>query len=267
MKLNVKRFDIFTLTTSVNGVEDVSSTTGKPHTERFTSGDEFMLTGITKGDRWAQCYVDEDVLYWIPLVDKDGEETGTLHRGNTRIPIVEKEHPVITDADDPPVKGGWYHLSINYLGEKFTFSPRLPNSPYVGEGGHVIEDDFTKRTSWASSIKDALNALGAGPSDMYRELHFVYHTSTLPGDVDLEDEFEHAPESPGNKYGTDFNLEKWVDWATKHTPDKKELQKKIAPPNPSVKAPAALKKLVPDAPETHEHWATKPVTATLIGKI
>ena len=41
-------------------------------------------------------------------------------------------------------------------------------------------------------------------------------------------------------------------------------KKLIEPPNEKAEAPLALKACVPDAPNTGEHWATKPVTAKKI---
>lgn len=59
--------------------------------------------------------------------------------------------------------------------------------------------------------------------------------------------------SPGNEYGTTFKL---ADFQDDFDPDLTDKQSE-----------KHLKNLVPDAPETGEHWATLPVVADLIGII
>lgn len=160
-------------------------------------------------------------------------------------------------------KHKWYHLSEKDLGDKFTFTPRWPNAPYVDDNGDIIEDDFTKRSSWAPSIQKALEALpDNGPSVVYN----VYVVGRLPGDVDLADTFEDCPESPKNPYGEDFETIKWKTWAHDVGVPFKLTEPPQDAPRRARSAPKALAKCVPDAKRTGEHWATKPVIAKRVAK-
>ncbi len=153
------------------------------------------------------------------------------------------------------------HLSIKDLGETFTFTPRNPAAPYIDIEDRTIEDDFTKRSSWAPSIVKAKEALEGLFGE--RKPLFVYSTDKLPGDVDLADEFDNCPNSPGNDYGPDFLMSKWRDYVADAPP---KIQKKAVTAKGSPhRVQVAFKKCVPDATRTKEHWATKPVTAKRIG--
>lgn len=153
----------------------------------------------------------------------------------------------------------YYHLSSKDLGEEFTFTPRIPRKPFENEDGDVIEDDFTPRISWARDIEGALQAI----PDLGQEF-FVYATNDLPGKVDVAAQVQNCPavKQPGNEYdeGDYFSLKKWKDFASKIEP------KVVAPAQTSKrKTPIGLEKCVPDAKDTKEVWATKPVTASCIG--
>jgi len=163
---------------------------------------------------------------------------------------------------------GWYHLSKNDLGEEFEFTPRQTTSPYMGQDGTVIEDDFSLRTSWAPTVNKALEALEA-LQDMHgrnRTLH-VYYTKSLPGKVDLEKKMEKCPSSPGNEYGEDFSTRKWREWVD-DTGDPKQVKKTRTPaPRTRSSVPIAFKGCVPDADKTDEVWATKPLVAKRVGYV
>lgn len=151
-------------------------------------------------------------------------------------------------------KTGWFHISTSDLGPTFKFTPRLPKGTMPDENGQDIEDTTTLRSSWAPSIAKAVKAL-EGFYDHRQAPGYVYHVESLPGDVDLPEEFNDCPSCPGNEYGMDFVQKKWKDFVEKtqgHRPSPKEFNKE-------------LEDCVPDAPQTGEHWATKPVTATRIG--
>jgi len=153
----------------------------------------------------------------------------------------------------------WYHLSQNDLGASFTFIPRIPKHPMNANGG-MIEDDFSVRTSWAPDIKSALDALyGAIGED---KVLYVYATNKLPGEVDVEKNFDDAPSSPGNEYGEDFDVNKFVRWGKEEG-----LSQELLEPPEGAEAIRALKGQVPDSPKTHEHWATEPVKAIKIGML
>jgi len=147
----------------------------------------------------------------------------------------------------------YFHLSSKDLGETFTFTPRLPRFPYVDDNQDVIEDDFTPRVSWAKSVDDALKALHPNDSGIF----YVYAVNSLPGHVDVEETSENGPSSPENDYGPDFVLSKYINWATENDV---EVYKKG---NTIID----VEDCVPDAEETHEQWATKPITAKQVAII
>ncbi len=172
---------------------------------------------------------------------------------------------VLKEGVQSELPKGWYHLSKNDLGDEFEFTPRQTLSPYVGQDGAIIEDDFTLRTSWAPSVKDAIKAL----QDMHgkdRTL-FVYYTKTLPGKIDLEKKMEKCPASPGNEYGEDFSSKKWRDWLDDNGDPKMIKKARTTAPNTKFRVPVAFKSCVPDANETGEAWATKPLLAKRLGAV
>lgn len=147
----------------------------------------------------------------------------------------------------------YYHLSGKNLGSEFTFTPRTPRFPYEDDNGDVIEDDFTPRVSWAKSIDDALKALKPNNEGTF----FVYAVDSLPGHVDVEEASQNGPSSPGNDYGPDFTLKKYIDWATENDVEVHRKGSTIVD----------VENCVPDAEETQEQWATEPVNARQVGII
>lgn len=168
---------------------------------------------------------------------------------------------------EAPSWANWFHLSKVDLGEEFEFTPRIPTSPFEDPNG-IIEDDVTKRTSWAPSITDAIYAIGSSARIVNN--WYIYALEKLPGEVDLQDEFKKCDKrvgSPKNHYGVDFSYAEyedqiWDEYAKdpgRRTPAEAEAMKN--------RVRHDLKKCVPDANKTGEHWATKPVIARKIGTI
>jgi hypothetical protein len=152
----------------------------------------------------------------------------------------------------------FFHISSKDLGEKFTFTPRLPNAPFSNPHDlSIAEDTHTLRTSWAPSIEDAAEALqGSGVHKTNMRLLdgcYVYSVANLPGKIDTEKKFNKCPSSPDNEYGQEFSRKQYAAW------------RGLKQYSPEIED--ELTYCVPDAPETHELWATKPVTARKIGYI
>ena len=142
----------------------------------------------------------------------------------------------------------FYHLSSRDLGAKFKFEPRIP-AGYRNEL-ETIEDQVTPRVCFSLSIKHALKAIAPNNYGIL----YVYFARKLPGHIDVAKNLISAPNSPGNKYGPDFSLKKYNEWAVNFgsgIKDKFEL----------------FRGLVPDVKITKEQWATKPVLCIKIMKI
>lgn len=150
-------------------------------------------------------------------------------------------------------KWNFFHVSTKDLGDKFTFTPRIPKSPYEDMHGVPIEDTITKRTSWAPSIKKALEAL---PSEFYyREKLYVYAVENFSRA--LVPDFEDCPSGPeGNEYGPGFI---WKKYAEEYLSDEEQEDAEIRK--------TSLRHCVPDSLDTQEMWSLGPVTGTKIGEI
>lgn len=90
-----------------------------------------------------------------------------------KIKLTESYKFDTSDVDTIPVSQveetfKYFHLSSTKLNgnEPFTFTKRVPKNPFEHDG-RVIEDDFTKRISLATRIKDATDALNATPTDFF----------------------------------------------------------------------------------------------------
>lgn len=158
----------------------------------------------------------------------------------------------------------YFHISSNDLGEEFTFTPRLPRTPMYDDdeapGPYPIEDMHTRRSSWASSIVDALRALAMDHLLVQGRGAYVYGIDKLPGEVDTYAEIDNCPHSPpDNDYDEWFSRSKYAKWLSK------EFDENIKPTHPGIED--ELDHCVPDARVTHEFWATGPVTARKIGEI
>ena len=150
----------------------------------------------------------------------------------------------------------YYHLSSKDLGETFTFTPRIPNDPYMDDDENPIEDIVTKRTSWARSLRKCWQALGNEEGVAY----YVYATDNLgSGHVDVCAEFGKCRDGLGQygqRYDIRWNMQDYIDSIRKNhgeTLTKKQVMY------------GDLFRCVPDADETGEQWATTPVTAKRIG--
>ena len=150
----------------------------------------------------------------------------------------------------------WFHLSQKNLGPKFVFDPRIPVSPSQSSSG-TIEDDSTKRTSWASSIFKAQQAIGMMPQGTTL---YIYAVHDLPNEVDLQDEFKNCDDrlsTPDNEYGPGFERWRYED----------SIWDEYDQKPPTRRIQQDLEKCVPDAMLSGEHWATSPVEARLIGTL
>lgn len=158
-----------------------------------------------------------------------------------------------SDIDKIELEWMWFHVSSKDLGDEFTFTPRIPRNPYQDINQDTIEDTRTPRTSWAPSIRKALDALGT----VYVRNAYIYAVHDLPGEVNIQDEFEECPGNAGNEYGPDFIWKRYEDYVEKLT--KKDL-------GPADKADE-LEKCVPDVRDTEEQWATASVKGRKVGVI
>src|SRR5260221_597126 len=170
-----------------------------------------------------------------------------------RVRLSDLKSLIVEASSSELMDGGFVHLSQTDLGPTFTFTPRRPTEPFRDINQDFIEDPITKRTSWALSIRGALDAL-TGMYAFHQPL-YVYWTDVLPGEVDLEDEFDEYPSSPKNKYGVGFELDKWEDYVHDMTGTE--------PTEDDVNA--ELNNCVPDSKDTHERWALDPVEAHRVG--
>lgn len=188
----------------------------------------------------------------------------------------------------------YFHLSSQFLGDQFTFTPRIPRCPMQ------FEDNFTPRVSLGKTIKNCqkaledLRAIGtfvyAGdkkkdPSDDFltvsikketesNELYgFVKKKTSLDPFLDMRGWLEHRwPSLTPEEKKIIFDI-----WGYKSNPPYKNFFKvedgfisgcEYSDP---AHMPEFLKKkfkfFVPDAPKTNEYWTLEPVTMYLMGKI
>lgn len=183
----------------------------------------------------------------------------------------------------------YFHLSDKKLNgnEPFTFNPRVPKNPFENDG-HVIEDDFTKRISLATRIKDATDAL----SGVYSDFFYVYAAdveSRVSDDIKaiaLDLKFQICKDNldtEDNKYGPDYNFKKFIRQYSDNPKLNRILDKfkkgkdgvyfedsgledviyspKDLPPELRNKWYAC----VPDALETNEHWALEDTKMYMLG--
>lgn len=149
---------------------------------------------------------------------------------------------------------GVFHISSQDLGDRFTFTPRLPSTPMRDENGDVIEDMTTLRTSWAPRIWRALSALGGAQ----RQTMYIYAVEKLPKQVFPSADPDECPSSePDNEYGPGFV---WKDYQG-------YVEKIIKRGLTQADKDRELTKCVPDVEETEEIWSTGPVTAQKVGII
>lgn len=160
----------------------------------------------------------------------------------------------------------WFHLSLRKLGrgDYYNFKPIIPKAPW-----DPIEDDFTKRTSLAPTIRKAAKAI----SNDFRDHIYAADIKGYGGDdvetFDLASNFQNCPKSPSNRYGEKFNMDRWLQHQYKNNPNLSTREKRVIgdwiaswrTPTPR-NLPAQLRQqfqgCVPDAKKTQEVWATEP---------
>ena len=158
----------------------------------------------------------------------------------------------------------WDRFNINNDGKTFTFTPRVPETPYGYESG-TIEDDFTKRVSLSDSIINCLYALPESGGDDY------YYIYGYKGDdsniIDTRETFKKCPPS----YGKDFNLNKWI--SSLPLESQKEIKMNIHGleivniSDLPTKYKDMFYGCVPDANDNVEYWSLKPITMDYLGAI
>ncbi len=174
----------------------------------------------------------------------------------------------------------FFHLSANFLDrEVFTFTPRIPDTPFEDDHGAIIEDDFTKRISLAPTIKDALNAIAHNPP-LY--VYAVDFKETSSDDVDVIDvsQFDgpsyKTPEGKEQRYNINFTLGDYIeDRGGKETVVVNPSHHAIGNYWGNSFGPKKLKKpykdefryAVPDARSTHEAWSLQPITMVYLGRL
>lgn len=172
-----------------------------------------------------------------------------------------------------------FHLSSRYLGDEFTFTPRIPRHPYVDVNQHIIEDDITPRVSLAKSVYMALSALqdNSDTGD-----YFIYAAKFTDSIESTKDNINFCPESENNSYGIYFKMKDWLidklvpsskkdDEEYVETVSDKIDSKKFSPQRLNKELEGRLgdefEGCVPDAIETDELWSTKPIKMLCVGYI
>lgn len=157
------------------------------------------------------------------------------------------------------------HISHTDQGEKFRFTPQVPDSPSWGRDQKPNEDPTTPRISWAKTIKQALNALSdAGSPKYWTRNRTIYGVESLPGFVDCKHEFlTRGPQLSYVLKAEIGTLENTIEYGEKYWAFSEYA--KFANLNPKDYSP--LIKLVPDALKSEECWSTQPVLAKRIGTI
>ena len=163
-----------------------------------------------------------------------------------------------------------FHLSNNFLGEEFVFTPRIPRFPYEDHNNDVIEDDFTPRVSLAISIQDAFQAISStlrnGDKQLY--IYALHHDDV--NIVSIVDNIPHCPKINDKEYGTDFVMKKWLqflDSKNEEEEDENELLSEAGLSPSKLISPLGkqFKGCVPDAEETNEQWVLDPVKLMCVG--
>jgi hypothetical protein len=159
----------------------------------------------------------------------------------------------------------FFHISEKNLGDVFTFTPRVPFSPFSADG-YVIEDNFTNRISLAPSYENAL---------IGEERPFIYagDLKLISSDniktIDLKQNLDKCPSSPGNQYGYYFKMEPWKEFILNNMEDKDDpqirgIEKAASPKELPEPYKDQFKGCVPDAGKTDEKWAVEPTKLHLV---
>lgn len=181
----------------------------------------------------------------------------------------------------------WFHISSIFLGDQFTFSPRIPRRPARDKNDAIIEDDFTKRVSVAPTIDTAVKALGQKSAGTYV---YAIDLKADPSDdvasTDLSKQLrkcEKVLSYTDQKRGVYYNylsnrwtLEGWLNnflyvlAKDKSVPDEKldwfRTHQVKAPSNLEPAFRELFKACVPDADSTGENWLRKPSNFIFLGR-
>jgi len=166
----------------------------------------------------------------------------------------------------------FFHLSTIKLHKKddtFTFNPRIPKNPFEDADGYVIEDDYTKRISLATTINDAIEAIGE-PTVTHYHVYACDVESKLDDDIDaisLKMQLGRCDadlSTADNKYGRDFDMYKYLK-RNVLSPDKYRPEKSIGPKDLPPRHKQKFFGCVPDADEHNEYWSIRDTTMYYIG--
>jgi hypothetical protein len=166
----------------------------------------------------------------------------------------------------------FFHLSTKKLHSKnevFTFNPRIPNHPFQDADGYVIEDDYTKRISLATTINDAIEAIGE-PIVTYYHVYACDVESRLDDDIDAVSlklqlgRCDTNLSSRNNKYGKNFDMYQYLK-RNKLSLNKYRPEKDIGPKNLPPRHKQKFFGCVPDSENHNEYWSLKDTTMYYIG--
>ena len=147
----------------------------------------------------------------------------------------------------------FFHISTVKLGDSFVFTPRIPNMPYT-DGSDIIEDDFTKRISLATTITGCLDAITDEEVDGY----YIYAVKKT--EMDLKHLLDLSTVKCPDGYNTDFVLS---DWLAKNGIDGKYSSPK--------QLPDGIRELfygcVPDHNTTGEYWYLNDLKMKYLGEV
>ena len=158
----------------------------------------------------------------------------------------------------------WDRYHINPDGVTFTFTPRVPDTPYGYEVG-TIEDDFTNRVSLSDSI---INCLYALPEGVGSEKWYIYgYKGDASNILDTRKTFKNCPIG----YGKDFDLNVWI--SSLPMDEQKEINEQISKldivniSDLPIKYRNMFHGCVPDANDNVEFWSLEPITMKYLGYI
>lgn len=166
----------------------------------------------------------------------------------------------------------YFHISISELNrdQPFTFTPRVPSSPYGDINGNTIEDDFTNRVSLAPSVDKAIEALELDPSEVgdyeLYAIDFLEINDDNIKSVDLKAHLNKCPHTSDMPYNSNFSMKKWLLDKGENIPKIKN-RIGVGPSNLPEKWKNQFYGCVPDAGKTSELWAVYPIKMYHIGRL
>lgn len=152
----------------------------------------------------------------------------------------------------------FFHISTTKLGKDFIFSARVPDMPFTDENGDIIEDNFTKRVSLATTIQGCLDAITDEEADGY----YVYGVKKQEMDLKylLDLSTIKSPGPDGYNYDSNFTL---MDWCGYNNIEYKYSSPNDLPDNYKNK----FFGLVPDCNITGEFWYLKDLKMKYLGEV